>query len=205
MAAAAIAASDAVALVAPCARFAWRTQGLLDVVAGSGVAPVANGGGRASLSVTVPAYNPALCDTTTATPATDATEGGDSAEKEPYVLCPVDDPAFAADMVVPTDGSPTTATATCGLTLTADSDMCGQVAPARPTAGTRTLTLQTLARTIPQPPRSPPSRPPSRLTPPPLPPPNRPTAMTRPTAHAFCAGAAMAAAITVAARPTSLR
>ena len=45
------AASDVEALVAPCARSAGRTQGFLDVVARSGVEPVANGGSRAPLSV----------------------------------------------------------------------------------------------------------------------------------------------------------
>ena len=167
------------ALVAPCARFAWRTQGLLDVVAGSGVEPVTAGGGRASLFVTVPTYGPALCDPTTAAPATNATEVGDGAEEEPCVLCPEDGPALAADMVLPTDGSPTAAAAACGLTLAADSDLCGQVAltrpqcctgpVARPRAGTRTPTLRTLARTLPH------CRghhrrdqPPSRLTPLPM-------------------------------------
>ena len=132
-AAAAAAASDAAALVAHRARFARQTQGLLDVLAGSdvgsGVKPVAASGGRAPLSVTVPACDPALCDTTTAAPATDAIDGGDGAEGEPCVLCLEDGPALATDMVLPTDGSPTCAdAAACGLTLAADSDLCSQVA-----------------------------------------------------------------------------
>ena len=45
------AASDATALVAHYACFAQRTRGLLDVIAGSNVEPVADGGSHVPLSL----------------------------------------------------------------------------------------------------------------------------------------------------------